>query len=440
MRPIRSAPASAPTARIHRAARRTRLPGPGRDPQRRHGSPDVQGDARRRHQYRQRRRVRPGRAAVGLRRCAAHRGLDRQRDTSRVGRARSPYEGTQKPLCDMKLVTLANGKSIAPAFNLFTDVPIPGRHWFIIIDDLNFSSNPKSITFGEKAGMPFVPVGIYDWTDRLDHDRRVRLQRSRRRAAAVDQPHQLPDAFRCLRQPVPLRRQRPGRAGPPEPELQPAVPHHRRRVRGPSRPARPGRPGADAGGRDRPAARRADDVSGELHARRGDAADLRGQPAVRPTSAHTPFTITGKGFGSTGSGQVTFDGVPLPNNNNWYVSWSDTQITVDVPELRTVRAGPHQLSITASQRPDHGQRADLPRTSAPTAQQAYNPHIFEVGPGRTYAPAENAPGRRRPRHPARAGRCGSSSRGNNRARWWWSIRTTRAPTRARTRAARTTRT
>ena len=42
----------------------------------------------------------------------------------------------------MKLVRLANGKSIAPAFNLFTDVPIPGRHWFIIIDDLNFSSNP----------------------------------------------------------------------------------------------------------------------------------------------------------------------------------------------------------------------------------------------------------------------------------------------------------
>ena len=41
------------------------------------------------------------------------------------------------------------------------------EHWFIIIDDLNFSSNPKSTTFGEKAGMPFVPVGIYDYTDRL---------------------------------------------------------------------------------------------------------------------------------------------------------------------------------------------------------------------------------------------------------------------------------
>ncbi|MCB0066393.1 MAG: hypothetical protein KDD77_04530, partial [Caldilineaceae bacterium] len=39
----------------------------------------------------------------------------------------SIYEGQVKPLCDMKLVTLNNGKSIAPTFNFFTDVPIPGK-------------------------------------------------------------------------------------------------------------------------------------------------------------------------------------------------------------------------------------------------------------------------------------------------------------------------
>jgi len=83
------------------------------------------------------------------------------------GPGTSPYEGMQRPLCNVKLVSLNNGKSIAPAFNLFTDVPIPGRHWFIVIDDLNFSSNPRSTTYGEKAGMPFVPIGIYDYTDRL---------------------------------------------------------------------------------------------------------------------------------------------------------------------------------------------------------------------------------------------------------------------------------
>ena len=79
----------------------------------------------------------------------------------------SPYEGTPKPLCDMKLVQLQNGSSIAPTFNVFTDVPLPGRFFGLIVDDLNFSSDPKSIFYGEKAGVPFAPVGVYDYTDRL---------------------------------------------------------------------------------------------------------------------------------------------------------------------------------------------------------------------------------------------------------------------------------
>ena len=79
----------------------------------------------------------------------------------------SPYEGTPKPLCDTKLVQLNNGRSIVPTFNLFTDVPIPGRFWGLIVDDLNFSSDPKSLLYGEKAGVPFAPVGIYDYTNRL---------------------------------------------------------------------------------------------------------------------------------------------------------------------------------------------------------------------------------------------------------------------------------
>ena len=125
-----------------------------------------------------------------------------------------------------------------PTFNLFTDVPIPGRFWGLIIDDLNFSTDPKSITL-RREGRHAVRAGRHLRLHQpARHHRRVRLQRPVRRAAAVDQPHQLPDAVRRLRQPVPLRRQRPGRAGSPEPELQPAVPHHRGRVRGHSRPDR----------------------------------------------------------------------------------------------------------------------------------------------------------------------------------------------------------
>jgi hypothetical protein len=77
------------------------------------------------------------------------------------------YEGQPKPLCDMKLVRLSDRKSVAPGFNFFTDVPLPGRFWGLLVDDLNFSSNPRSLLFGEKMGIPFAPVGIYDYTNRL---------------------------------------------------------------------------------------------------------------------------------------------------------------------------------------------------------------------------------------------------------------------------------
>ncbi len=77
------------------------------------------------------------------------------------------YESQAKHLCDMKLVRLSEKKSIAPGFNLFTDVPLPGRFWGLIVDDLNFSTNPKSLLYGEKLGVPFAPVGIYDYTNRL---------------------------------------------------------------------------------------------------------------------------------------------------------------------------------------------------------------------------------------------------------------------------------
>ncbi len=84
-----------------------------------------------------------------------------------VGIGGSPYEGMTKPLCNTKLVPLNNGRSIVPTFNLFTDVPLPTRFWGLIVDDLNFSTNPHQLNYGEKAGVPFAPVGIYDYTNRL---------------------------------------------------------------------------------------------------------------------------------------------------------------------------------------------------------------------------------------------------------------------------------
>ncbi len=79
----------------------------------------------------------------------------------------SRYEGQARPTCDTKLVTLNNNKSIVPMFNLFTEVPIPSRMFGLIVDDINYGIDPRSTLYGEKPGVPFAPVGIYDFNNRL---------------------------------------------------------------------------------------------------------------------------------------------------------------------------------------------------------------------------------------------------------------------------------
>jgi hypothetical protein len=79
----------------------------------------------------------------------------------------SPYQGQTRPLCDAKLFTVQPGKASSGNFNLFTPTPIPGKLWGLINDDLNLSTNPQDIMFGEKRGLANVPIGIYDYSNRL---------------------------------------------------------------------------------------------------------------------------------------------------------------------------------------------------------------------------------------------------------------------------------
>ena len=79
----------------------------------------------------------------------------------------SPFEGQDRPLCDTKLVNLVDQGSIAPLFYYFTDVPIPGKWKGYIIDDLTVSTDNTSLSFGEKAGLPNSPIGIYDFSNQL---------------------------------------------------------------------------------------------------------------------------------------------------------------------------------------------------------------------------------------------------------------------------------
>jgi uncharacterized repeat protein (TIGR01451 family) len=301
------------------------------------------------------------------------------------GPGSSPYETQSKPLCNVKLVGLQNGRSIAPAFNLYTDVPIPGRHWFIIIDDLNFSSNPKSTTFGEKAGMPFVPVGIYDYTNRLvttvesDYNGLADvLLPSTNRINCPTPSGVCGNLYRYVGNDPGV----PGRLNPnynplfrtiaAEFEVLPGL-----MVPADLAPTQVGvtvqLPGAQTTS---PVMCKLDDATPQLFA--------VAQPYANVSVANGSVSISGLGFGATqGSGQVTLDGVSLP-----VTSWSNTSIAATVASTTT--SGPKQLMVTAAngQSTINGLTFHVIKTAV---ADFYNPQLYEVGPGKPYAPAETLP-------------------------------------------------
>jgi hypothetical protein len=79
----------------------------------------------------------------------------------------SPFQGHDRPSCEDKLVTVRSGQATAPNFNLFTDVPIPTHFWGLTLNDLGLTYDKRSVNYGEAQGIPFVPVGLYDYAGRL---------------------------------------------------------------------------------------------------------------------------------------------------------------------------------------------------------------------------------------------------------------------------------
>ncbi len=263
----------------------------------------------------------------------------------------SYYEGQPKPLCNTKLVTLSNGKSVAPLFNYFTAVPLPGRFWGLLVDDLNFSSDPKSLLYGEKAGVPFAPVGIYDWTNRL--------------VATIESDYNglwdvlLPSSNR-INCPTPsgvcanLYRfvgNDPGTPGRLNLNFKPqfrtiaaefeAFPGLM--VPADLAPTQVGLTVQLPGGQFNQVACTVNDPDPTVPLTRPELfAASQPYADFRSSNVDASFTVTGQGFGA--SGQVSLDGVALPTT-----SWSDTDIAVTVPA--TTPIGPHQLKIT---RADNG--------------------------------------------------------------------------------------
>lgn len=78
----------------------------------------------------------------------------------------APFALQMRPLCNMRKVLLGDGSNAAADFFLFTEVPIAGHIFGMILDDAANEFDPNSPNFGEKYAPPFLPVSIRDWTGR----------------------------------------------------------------------------------------------------------------------------------------------------------------------------------------------------------------------------------------------------------------------------------
>jgi hypothetical protein len=283
----------------------------------------------------------------------------------------SPFEGMPKPLCDTKLVRVSNGRSIAPTFNYFTDVPVPGRLVTYMIDDLSFSSDPTTTFFGEKAGTPHMPVGIYDWANRH----------------VITTETDWNGVFDVL---LPST----NRINCPTPS---GVCANLYRLVG-NDPGIPGRLNPRYNPQYRTISAIFEVFPGLLvpadlaPTQTGVTVQLPGsqfsQPVACPLVPGTPelfavstpygppgtsITITGRSFGAAqGRGRVLLDGTPLT-----MTAWSDTDLTGTVPA--GAAPGPRQLEVIA----DNG-LVTVNGLTFHVLGTGYQPTVREVGPGRAY--------------------------------------------------------
>ncbi|HZU87488.1 MAG TPA: SdrD B-like domain-containing protein [Anaerolineaceae bacterium] len=286
----------------------------------------------------------------------------------------SAYEGQQMPYCDVRMVTVNDQRSVAPGFFFFTDVPIPGKWKGYIINDLNLSTDPRQLFFGEKAGIPNSPIGIYDFNNQLLDTINSDYNGVFETLMPSSSTYNCPTPGGLCPSVYYLVGNDPGQPGKPNANYDPLY-----RTIGASFEVYPGRmvpadlaPVQIGTSLTAPGTQfnvlkcMVDDFTPQLFA--------VSKPYVTNSGS---FTITGVAFGATqGLGKVTLDGsIVLP-----VTSWNDRQIVVSVPA--GTPKGTHQLAIT-----NNGGKATVNGLTFHVLGTGYNPNVYEVGPGRTYDPA-----------------------------------------------------
>ncbi|MFN2270987.1 MAG: IPT/TIG domain-containing protein, partial [Anaerolineae bacterium] len=289
----------------------------------------------------------------------------------------SRFEGQIMPLCNVKLVNVGNQKSIAPLFQLWTPVPIPGRWRGYVIDDLNVTTDPLNLTFGEKLGIAHSPVGIYDFTGRLVHTMHTDYHGVFEVLLPSDATYNAPSPSGMLASVYYIYGNDPGQPGNLNANYNPQY-----RSIGTSFEVYPGNimpadlaPTQNGTGIWNPTSQTSELASCALYTTTPQIFTVN-KPYI---SAGEILTITGTGFGSPGR----YSRLYLGRTRLSYISWTDRQIVTQVPP--NVRPRPWQLSI---------QNANLESLvnslTIHVLGAAYNPPLFEVGPGMPYTTIQSA--------------------------------------------------
>ncbi len=297
----------------------------------------------------------------------------------------SPFQGQFKSMCTSKLVTVRPGRSTTPNFYWHpnSDVPLPGRIFGLVTDDLNLSTNPKELNYGEKYGLPNIPIGIYDFDNRLvttvytDPNGEYDVLLPSTTTYNCPNPDSVcPNVYRFLEND-------PGQPGHLNPGYNPAY----RTMSAMFEVF----PGIDNGGDlaplpalqsiESPGVQYTHPVACQVNDSTNTSAPLvpefysvdRLDLQYGDTGANRYITINGQHFGAAqGTGHVQMDGSNVP-----IVSWSDGQIVFRVPT--GMGTGPHQVTVISG----NGQKA-ANGVTIHVLGYGYNPTVFEVGPGKTY--------------------------------------------------------
>lgn len=293
----------------------------------------------------------------------------------------SRFEGQVKPLCNVKLVNVGTQKGVAPIFQLWTEVPIPGRWRGYVIDDLNLATDPMNLTFGEKLGIAHSPVGIYDFTGRLVHTMHSDYHGVFEVLLPSDATYNAPSPSGMLANVYYIYGNDPGQPGNLNANYNPQY-----RSIGTSFEIYPGNimpadlaPIQNGVGIWRPGSQTSQLAQCDLYTTTPQIFAVN-KPYL---SAGETLTITGTGFGTIPwpFGAVYLGSTRLSFLN--LISWADREIVVQVPA--TMFPGPKQLSVLAGNR-----QSTVNGLTIHVLGGAYTPPVLEVGPGKTYDTIQGA--------------------------------------------------